>query len=104
MRFTMQLTNVKIENHSRVADAQLEVREHLILVGPNDVGKSSLLRCLDFLLGSSAAQLYNRVTVDDFTDPLQPFVVEAELADLDANYYALFRTRRPSTLRPAPSR
>lgn len=86
----MRLTSVKIQNHTRVANAQVEVREHLILVGPNDVGKSSLLRCLDFLLGASAAQLYNRITADDFADPLQPFVVEAGLDDLDTNDHALF--------------
>jgi putative ATP-dependent endonuclease of OLD family len=56
--------------------------EHLVLVGPNDVGKSSLLRCLDLLLGDSTAQLYNRITIDDFADSALPFTAEAELEDL----------------------
>lgn len=43
----MRLTRIKIENYSRLASTEIEVREHLVLVGPNDVGKSSLLRCLD---------------------------------------------------------
>lgn len=46
----MRLTRLEIRNHSRIADTEIEVRDHLVLVGPNDVGKSSLLRCLDFLL------------------------------------------------------
>ncbi|WP_200947804.1 ATP-dependent endonuclease [Phycicoccus sp. Root101] len=81
---------MKIENHSRLADSEIEVRQHLILVGPNDVGKSSLLRCLDFLLGASNAQLYNRITAEDFADPALPFVVEADLAGLSADHHALF--------------
>jgi putative ATP-dependent endonuclease of OLD family len=80
----MRLTRIKILNHSRLADPNIEVREHLVLVGANDVGKSSLLRCLDLLLGASTAQLYNRVVVEDFTDATLPFVVEAELNGLDA--------------------
>lgn len=78
----MRLTHIKISNHSRLADYELDVREHLVLVGPNDVGKSSLLRCLNFLLGASTAQLYNRITVDDFTNLTQPLVIEATLSEL----------------------
>jgi putative ATP-dependent endonuclease of the OLD family len=46
----MRLTRIIISNHSRLVDLDLEVRNHLVLVG---VGKSSLLRCFDLLLGSS---------------------------------------------------
>ena len=55
----MRLTRFKVENHRRLADLDIEVRDHLVLVGANDVGKSSLLRCLDLLLGASTAQLYS---------------------------------------------
>lgn len=61
-----------------------------MLVGPNDVGKSSLLRCLDLLLGASTAQLYNRITADDFKDALLPFVVAADLTALDSEDQAHF--------------
>lgn len=86
----MRLSRVEIRNHSRLADAEIVVRDHLVLVGPNDVGKSSLLRCLDFLLGASTAQLYNRITSDDFRDTALPFVVAADLTDLDAKDQAHF--------------
>ncbi len=86
----MRLTRIKIENHSRLTNTAITVREHLILVGPNDVGKSSVLRCLDFLLGASTAQLYNRITVEDFADATQPLVFEAALEDLSTNDQALF--------------
>lgn len=86
----MRLTRVAIHNHSRLQDLELEVREHLVLVGPNDVGKSSLLRCLDLLLGASAAQLYSKIAIDDLRDPDQPFVVEADLIDFSPDDEALY--------------
>lgn len=42
----MHLTRMVIKSHRRLAETDIEVRGHLILVGPNDVGKSSLLRCV----------------------------------------------------------
>lgn len=86
----MKLTNFSISNHSRLQDVNLEVRHHLVLVGPNDVGKSSLLRCLDLLLGSTTAQLYARLTPADLRDEAAPFVVEARLVDFTTDDQALF--------------
>jgi putative ATP-dependent endonuclease of OLD family len=86
----MHLTKIIVANHSRLVDAQLEVRGHMVLVGPNDVGKSSLLRCLDLLLGASTAQLYQRIVPEDFRDLEQPLVMEAEFADFSALDEALF--------------
>ena len=86
----MHLTRLRVVNHSRLADLAIDIRKHLVLVGANDVGKSSLLRCLDLLLGASTAQLYARITPDDVRDPEQPFVVEAELAGIDSSDKALF--------------
>jgi putative ATP-dependent endonuclease of OLD family len=86
----MRLRKVAVANHSRLVDAELEVRGHVVLVGPNDVGKSSLLRCLDLLLGASTAQLYQRIVPEDFRDADAPLVVEAELIDFSAADEALF--------------
>jgi len=86
----MRLTNIRILNHARLADVDIEVRDHLVLVGPNDVGKSSLLRCLDLILGASTAQLYSRISADDFRDPNQPFVIEAQLEEFTDEDRALF--------------
>lgn len=86
----MKLRAVGIWNHSRLQDAEIEVREHLVLVGPNDVGKSSLIRCLDFLLGISTAQLYARLSVADFRDTDKPLVVQAVLDGLENQDKALF--------------
>ncbi len=54
----MRLTSVAIRNHTRVADMHIEVRRHLVLVGTNDSGKTSILRCLDLLLGATQGALY----------------------------------------------
>jgi hypothetical protein len=75
---------------TRLQDACIEVREHLVLVGPNDVGKSSVLRCLDLLLGATTAQLYGRLTAADLRNPDEPLVVSAVFADLDDEDRAWF--------------
>ena len=86
----MRLTRVKVENHSRLQDLELEVRQHMVLIGPNDVGKSSLLRCLDLLLGASTGQLYNQITPEDLREPDHPFAVEADLCGFSDTEQALF--------------
>lgn len=86
----MRLTRVKVENHSRLQDLELEVRQHMVLIGPNDVGKSSLLRCLDLLLGASTGQLYNQITHEDLRESGRPFVVEADLCEFSNTEQVLF--------------
>lgn len=86
----VKLTRLSLANHSRLLDVVLELREHLVLVGPNDVGKSSLLRCLDLLLGASTAQLYASLTADDLRDQAQPMVIEGDLVGFTADDEALF--------------
>ncbi|MDK7733829.1 AAA family ATPase [Propionimicrobium lymphophilum] len=86
----MKLTRIKVENHKRLADLDIEVRDHLVLVGANDVGKSSLLRCLDLLLGASTAQLYSRISSEDFRDSDQPFVIEGTLTKFSDADKALY--------------
>lgn len=86
----MKLTRIHIQNHARLADVAIEVRDHLVLVGANDVGKSSMLRCLQLVLGASTAQLYSNVTGDDFRDPYEEFVVEVKLDDFSDDEKAAF--------------
>ena len=86
----MKLKRVTVTNHTRVANLDIEVRDHLVLVGPNNVGKSALLRCLDMLLGSTAAQLYQQIVPADFRNPAEPFEIIAELEELTDDGRALF--------------
>lgn len=86
----MKLTRVKLENYRRLEDAEIEVRDHLVLVGANDVGKSSLLRAIDLVLGASTAQLYANLSVDDFRDSEQELRFEVELVDFAPDEKTLF--------------
>ena len=53
------------------------------------LGKSSLLRCLDLLLGASTAQLYARLTPEDLRDHSQSLVIEADLVGFSLDDEAL---------------
>lgn len=86
----VRVSRLSVKNHSRLADLDIEVRKHLVLVGPNDVGKSSLLRCLNLLLGASTAQLYSWLVFEDLRDPDQPLIIEADLEDFNPDQEALF--------------
>ncbi|KFI65970.1 ATP-dependent nuclease [Bifidobacterium cuniculi] len=86
----MRLTDLTIDNHTRVADCHLDIRRHLVLVGTNDSGKSSLLRCLDLLLGADTATLYADISAGDLRDPHQPLRIEATFTDLDPDRRTLF--------------
>ena len=86
----MRLARFSIRNYSRLEDLELAVREHVVLVGPNDVGKSSILHCLDLLLGASTAQLYSRIVPSDLRTLDEPFVVESDLVELSDTEEALF--------------
>lgn len=86
----MKLTRIKLENYRRLEDVEIEVRDHLVLVGANDVGKSSLLRALDLVLGASTAQLYANLSPDDFRDPNQELHFEVELVDFSDDEKTLF--------------
>ncbi|BAS11753.1 protein involved in chromosome condensation [Arthrobacter sp. Hiyo8] len=73
----MRLSRIEIKNHSRIQDLDLGVRRHAVIVGANDVGKSSILRMLNLLLGASTAGLYQSLTPADLRDLEQPLVVNA---------------------------
>ncbi|MET9202604.1 AAA family ATPase [Gordonia sp. NPDC003585] len=73
----MRLSKVAITNHSRIQDLTFEVRRHAVIVGANDVGKSSILRMLNLLLGTSSAGLYQALKPVDLRDQEQRLVVNA---------------------------
>lgn len=86
----LKLSRLKVENHRRLQDFEIEIRSHLVLVGANDVGKSSLLRVIDLALGASVAQLYASLSVDDLRDTTEPMIAEVELTGFSADDRALF--------------
>lgn len=78
----MKLSNIQITNHSRIEDLNIEVRDNLILIGSNGSGKSSLIRCLDLLLGKTTQQLYYNITPSDFASDTNPLIIQATLEEL----------------------
>lgn len=86
----MQISRVAISNHNRVSDLDVEVREHAVFVGPNAVGKSTVLRLLDCALGASWGQLAAVLDPGQLRDETKAMVVEVRLEDLDADDRAHF--------------
>ena len=76
----MKIQRITVENHRRLCDLSIEVKEHAVIVGANDVGKTSILRLLNLLMGATAGQLYSALTLDDLTERAKPIVVEVEFA------------------------
>lgn len=78
----MHLTRIVVSNYRRLADLDIEVRGHAVIVGANDVGKTSLLRLLHVALGAGTAQIYTALGADDLRDPALPLTVELVLQGL----------------------
>lgn len=77
----MRISRLQITNHSRIQDLDIEVRRHAVIVGANDVGKSSILRILNLVLGTSTAGLYQALTPGDLRNPDEPLIVNVWWAD-----------------------
>lgn len=77
----MKLSSISIKNHSRIQDFAVEIRRHAVIVGANNVGKTSVLRLLNLVLGTSTAGLYQALSMEDLRDKDQPLVVTLVLTD-----------------------
>lgn len=86
----MRLKRLVILNHARLQDIDLHIRTHLILIGPNDVGKSSILRCLNLALGLSTSQLYGALSQSDLREVAVPMSIEVTFEELSIDELALF--------------
>lgn len=86
----MRISRIEISNYSRIRDLKLEVRGHAVIIGANDVGKTSILRMLNLLLGSTTAQLYQQVTLADLADATAELVVEVCFIDFSGEERTLF--------------
>ncbi|RLP09502.1 ATP-dependent nuclease [Propionibacterium australiense] len=71
----MRISRVAITNHSRVQDLDVQIRRNAVIVGANDVGKSSILRMLNLALGVSTAGLYQTLKPSDLRDQDEPLIV-----------------------------
>lgn len=85
----MHVSRIIVQNYSRLADVDLEARGHLVMVGANDVGKTSLLRVLNLVLGPTA-QLYQQLSTDDLRDKDEVLVAAITFENFDDDQAALF--------------
>jgi putative ATP-dependent endonuclease of OLD family len=53
----MRISKVHIHNFRSIADMTLDVLPHLVLLGPNNHGKSNVLKAIEFALGQSKADV-----------------------------------------------
>lgn len=86
----MRLRRLKVANYARLGDLDIEVRQHLVIVGANDVGKTSLLRLLNLCLAAPMGQMYQSLSRSDLRDPDQPLVLEAVLGEFSDAERGLF--------------
>lgn len=86
----MKISAVVVTNHSRIPSVDVKVRRHAVLVGANDVGKSSILRLLNLTLGATTGALYQRLSKADLADDELPLVIEVTLNDFTEAERTLF--------------
>lgn len=86
----MRISKVRVANHSRIRDLELGIRRHAVIVGANDVGKTSVLRLLQFLLGSTTSQLFQGLSRADLADQGSELVVDVTFGDFTDPERALF--------------
>ena len=85
----MRIDRISIKNYRRLEDVDLDVREHLVLIGANDVGKTSFLRLIDLVLGSTA-HLYQRIGIEDLRSVEEKLIAEVRFRDFSDAERALF--------------
>jgi putative ATP-dependent endonuclease of OLD family len=86
----VRIRHVSWENFRRLPDAHIDVRDHLVLLGPNDTGKSSVVRALHMCLGMAHGQVQAAITARDFTDETQPLTITVTLDGVEPEDRAAF--------------
>lgn len=86
----MKIARITILNCQNVCDIDAVVGDHLVLVGPNASGKTSVLRLLDAALNWGHFRLGNDLTLSMLRDRLQPLLCKVVLNDFDALEAAAF--------------
>jgi putative ATP-dependent endonuclease of OLD family len=85
----VRLERIEMKNYKRLSDLDIAVRGHLVLIGANDVGKTSLLRALNLTLGPTA-QLYQLLGPGDLRDLDHSLVVKVVFIDFTDAERSLF--------------
>lgn len=97
----MIIRKLTIQNFRGVREANLTFTRHALLVGPNNVGKSTVLEALDLLLGPNRTNRADALDEHDFfesrylkvgDEPRPEIVIEGVLTDLSEDAQRVFRS------------
>jgi putative ATP-dependent endonuclease of OLD family len=86
----VKIQEIAWSNYRRLPDATIAVRDHLVLVGPNDTGKSSIVRAVNLCIGMAHGLIINAVTTRDFTDLAKPMRLTVVLDGIEHGDRAAF--------------
>ncbi len=86
----MRINEIEVANHNRIRDLTLAIRGHAVVVGANDVGKTSLLRLLQLLLGSTTGQIFQHLSLSDLAESTAELTVEVRFVEFTDAERALF--------------
>ena len=86
----MRVREIEWTNYRRIPDGRITARNHIVLIGPNDTGKSSIVRALYLCLGMAHNQLQAALTRRDFTDPTVPLLIRVVLDGISDEDRAAF--------------
>jgi putative ATP-dependent endonuclease of the OLD family len=86
----VKIRQVSWNNYRRLNDGYIDVHDHLVLVGPNDSGKSSILWAIHLCLGVPGAQLASSVRPRDLTVQEDPLILEVVLDSFTDDERAAF--------------
>ena len=77
----MHVVELKIENFRGVRQASIKLPKHAVLIGDNNIGKTTILEALDLVLGPDRL---NRQQVIDEHDFFQSLYTEKEISNADS--------------------
>ena len=85
----MFLQKAIIVNYRNIKNVTVVFDKLSALVGPNNIGKSSILQALEYIFGQTNARNVQILKVD-FMDPSKPIVIDAILGDINSDDAAVF--------------
>ena len=94
----MRVSRLRIDNCSAVTDMNIAVDDHLVIVGPNSCGKSTVLRLIDVAVGVRGRRLPFALRRSLVRDDTRALVVEVTFGSLTADDRAAF----PDEIEVAP--
>jgi len=85
----MLLQKAIIKNYRNLENVLVPFEQFSVLIGPNNIGKSSILQSLEYVFSQTNARNV-QVTKADFLDPSKPIFIDVIIGDIDEEDAAVF--------------